>query len=153
MKTLLAVLLLAVVNVAAAGTLTLTLEIYRFAGEAGLMKDLTPVAQLEMLSDKAPEISQTIGVLPDASVRSATTVGTLALKIDALAKPAKAGGYAIDLKVSLAEQVFPVASSSVANAKLGLFPGQRQVIATLGEQTDCASTRWTVMVAGLGKES
>ena len=55
MKTLLAVALFALgLNALAAESLNLRLDIYRFEGEAGLLKDKSPEAQLALLGDREP---------------------------------------------------------------------------------------------------
>lgn len=156
MKNLLAGLFLAMaVNLAAAAEpLNLTLEVYRITGGAGLAKDMTPTAQLELLADKRPEITQAIGVALDVPAQSAIVIGSTSFKVEALAKFAKTVGYALTLKVTLDEQVLaggvnPITTSFAADTKLSVRLGQRVVAATRGEGEANGVAQWTLLVVGL----
>lgn len=154
MKTLLAGLLLAVVvNVAAADPLKLTLEIYRIPGDAGLLKDQSPTAQLEMLADKKPEITQSIAIQPDGTARSSTRIGAFTLEIDAKVNPTKEGAYRINFDFALVEQIQigseTTPTTTASESRVSVRLGQRQVVSSFYGSINDEPGNWQVLILSL----
>jgi|UniRef100_UPI00404979C8 hypothetical protein len=157
MKTLLAVALFALgLNALAAESLNLRLDIYRFEGEAGLLKDKSPEAQLALLGDREPSITQSIAIQPDGTARSSVRIGVFTLKIDAKINPAKEGAYRIVSDFALVEQIQigsdTIPSTMAFHTGVSVRLGQRQVAGSFMGGVDEGTSTYQVLVLSLSKQ-
>jgi len=104
-KALLAgLLLMMVANPIVAGALTLTVEVYRFAGETDFEQQSSET-QLALSADKAPVVSQKLELLPGAPAQSSIQHGAFILQVNASAAPMKEASSVLHLNFSLREEV------------------------------------------------
>lgn len=156
MKPLLVIVLLSLgLNAFAAGSLTLTLEVYRFEGEAGLLTDKSPEAQLELLADKAPVIMQELVLQSGKVVDASALAGAYALQSQVLVEPVQEASALLHVDCSLSEKIMvnstAISTTQATSTKLALKLGQKAVLSASSGKIDHDTTTYRVLVAQIAE--